>query len=118
MYCIGVTMNSLTPKPARRSHHANHRFNLHPGRAVPGRRTDSSRRSGGDCSGVLRDAERREVMTPAELVAIIEKLPVEAPISDSFEQELFRIGMSDRNHRWYKTQKEHWLGWLREYSSP
>jgi hypothetical protein len=43
-------------------------------------------------------------MSVAELIRVIEKLPSDQPVDDP------RV--------WYKTQKEHWLGWLRDYDGP
>lgn len=40
----------------------------------------------------------------AELIKVIEKLPSDQPVDDP------RV--------WYKTQKEHWLGWLKNYDGP
>ncbi len=57
-------------------------------------------------------------MSPRELASRIRKFPEAAPISDEFEAELKKIGMSDIDRRWYTTQKEHWLGWLSEYDGP
>ncbi len=57
-------------------------------------------------------------MTPVALAAVIEQLPAETPIAERFERELVRLGTSDRGRRWYTTQKQHWLGWLSEYSGP
>ncbi len=40
----------------------------------------------------------------AELRMVIEKLPSDPPVNNP------RV--------WYKTQKEHWLGWLKDYDGP
>ena len=40
----------------------------------------------------------------AEFIRKIERLPSDKPVHDP------RV--------WYKTQKEHWLGWLHEYDGP
>jgi hypothetical protein len=39
-----------------------------------------------------------------QFIQAIEKLPSDKP--------------QDYPGKWYKTQKEHWLGWLREYDGP
>jgi hypothetical protein len=39
-----------------------------------------------------------------QFVAAIEKLPEDEP--------------RDRDGVWYRTQKEHWLGWLSQYHGP
>jgi hypothetical protein len=38
------------------------------------------------------------------LIQTIQRLPSDSPVNDP--------------QKWYKTQKEHWLGWLSEYYSP
>jgi hypothetical protein len=40
----------------------------------------------------------------AALIKAIEQLPSDSPVRD--------------NKKWYRTQKEHWLGWLDEYHTP
>lgn len=42
--------------------------------------------------------------TVEEFIRKIKKLPSDKPVIDT--------------GKWYKTQKEHWLGWLSEYSGP
>ena len=51
-------------------------------------------------------------MTPKQLIKKIEKLPVRAPHTEALEKLLLK------KPHWYANQKEHWLGWLREYESP
>lgn len=43
-------------------------------------------------------------MTVAELLRTIKRLPADPPVHDP------RV--------WYRTQKEHWIGWLSEYDGP
>jgi len=43
-------------------------------------------------------------LSVAELIRVIEKLPADQPVDDP------RV--------WFKTQKEHWLGWLKSYDGP
>lgn len=43
-------------------------------------------------------------MTIAKLVQAIRRLPADVPVE--------QVGV------WYRTQKEHWLGWLSEYHGP
>jgi hypothetical protein len=45
-----------------------------------------------------------KITRPKDLARIIKRLPSDAP----------RI----RHGIWYRTQKEHWLGWLSEYDGP
>ena len=40
------------------------------------------------------------------------------PVTTAFEQALDRQGTWSANKVWYKSQKEHWLGWLSEYAGP
>jgi hypothetical protein len=54
--------------------------------------------------------------SPSSLAATIKNFSVKAPVTARFEKELVRRGTSDIDRRWYATQKEHWLGWLGEYS--
>ncbi len=51
-------------------------------------------------------------MTPKQLIEKIEKLPVRAPHTGALEKLLLA------KPQWYANQKEHWIGWLREYGSP
>jgi len=56
-------------------------------------------------------------MTPQTLRRKIAKLPEAAPITEQFEREIVRR-KSRAQKAWYSSQKEHWLGWLREYDGP
>lgn len=55
--------------------------------------------------------------SPAWLRRKIKRLPDAGPITLEFE-----IAIAARKDRrkdpWYSLQKEHWLGWLREYNGP
>ncbi|MBS0240364.1 MAG: hypothetical protein JSR89_18280 [Proteobacteria bacterium] len=51
-------------------------------------------------------------MTPQELIKKIEKLPERAPHTEALEKLLLK------KPQWYANQKQHWLGWLREYRNP
>jgi hypothetical protein len=42
-------------------------------------------------------------ITIDEFIRVIKRLPSDQPV--------------DNPRKWYKTQKEHWLGWLGEYDS-
>ena len=55
-------------------------------------------------------------MRPSELRKIIEPLPPGGPIHLQLTNDL-RIGAGFSN-AWYSSQKEHWLGWLGDYSGP
>lgn len=51
-------------------------------------------------------------MTPQQLIKKIKALPAHAPYTETLEKLLLK------KPTWYANQKEHWLGWLREYSGP
>lgn len=55
-------------------------------------------------------------MTPAELRARILPLDPDTPLHRHLEHEL-RIGVG-YGSAWYRSQKEHWLGWLATYTGP
>lgn len=57
-------------------------------------------------------------MTPQALSQHIERLAVDAPITASYERAAVARGAWTRRSVWYDSQKEHWLGWLREYDGP
>jgi len=59
-----------------------------------------------------------KIMTPQDMAKRIKKLDVHSPITSRFEKQLIERDMSDVDRRWYRTQKEHWLGWLGQYDSP
>ncbi|MEZ5818913.1 MAG: hypothetical protein R3D44_17705 [Hyphomicrobiaceae bacterium] len=56
-------------------------------------------------------------MTPRQLRARLHDLEAEPPVTVAFERELAANTDSLRKI-WYRHQKEHWLGWLREYNGP
>lgn len=55
-------------------------------------------------------------MTPLVLRAHIKPLPEYLPRTKALESAL-REGVGF-NRAWYRSQKEHWLGWLAEYHGP
>jgi hypothetical protein len=57
-------------------------------------------------------------MTPRALASKIAKLPATPPITTAFERDLKKLRTWGGASVWYSTQKEHWLGWLKEYSGP
>jgi hypothetical protein len=57
------------------------------------------------------------IVTHTELLKAIKRLAVKATIADKFEKDLITLEMSDIDRRWYRHQKEHWIGWLRDYAS-
>jgi hypothetical protein len=54
-------------------------------------------------------------MTPLRLAVKIRTLRARPPMTTEFERVLARRGTWNRSRVWYKSQKEHWLGWLSEY---
>jgi hypothetical protein len=57
-------------------------------------------------------------MTPQELAAKIRKLRPRVPMTTQFERSLVQRGLWSNDGVWYKSQRQHWIGWLREYSGP
>lgn len=57
-------------------------------------------------------------MTPKLLSRKIRKLPLKAPVTARYARALVSRGVWSSEGVWYKTQKEHWLGWLSEYDGP
>jgi hypothetical protein len=57
-------------------------------------------------------------MTSRTLASKIAKLPATLPITTAFERKLRRLRTWGTTSVWYSTQKEHWLGWLKEYGGP
>ena len=56
------------------------------------------------------------ITTAQELSAYIERLSPDSPVTDSLQKEI-RSGFKQQQV-WYRTQKEHWLGWLSCYDGP
>lgn len=54
-------------------------------------------------------------MTPKHLAAQIRNFRAHPPLTDSFERALRERGRWGGKPVWYRSQKEHWLGWLSEY---
>jgi len=57
-------------------------------------------------------------MTPKGLARKITKLRATRPITAGYERTLVIRGVWKSEGVWYKSQKEHWLGWLSEYDGP
>ncbi len=55
-------------------------------------------------------------ITANELANHIKTLNSKSPSSDKLERLLREKQLLKKT--WYKTQQEHWLGWLAEYSGP
>ena len=56
-------------------------------------------------------------MTPKQLRQRILRFPVTAPVTVAFEARLAETTTS-LQRAWYENQREHWLGWLKEYDGP
>ena len=57
-------------------------------------------------------------MTPKSLRNKIAKLRVTAPVTESYSRALEDRDIWSSAGVWYRSQKEHWLGWLEEYDGP
>ncbi len=57
-------------------------------------------------------------MTPHALRRKIKGFEATPPVTLSFERELTKQGTWRAEGVWYRSQKEHWLGWLSEYDGP
>lgn len=68
--------------------------------------------------GASVESDRRSV-SAADLLRVVDQLPVRQPITDAFERQRADSRQSSRNPRtWYGSQKEHLHGWLAEYNGP
>jgi hypothetical protein len=57
-------------------------------------------------------------MTPSALARRIRKLRPRLPRTIQFERALAKRGIWSTDGVWYKSQQQHWLGWLGEYNGP
>jgi hypothetical protein len=57
-------------------------------------------------------------MTPQALRRKIRGFKATPPVTVGFERALIRQGTWSAQGVWYRSQKEHWLGWLSEYDGP
>jgi hypothetical protein len=57
-------------------------------------------------------------MTPKQLASKIRQFPPDLPLTRTYERELAIRRLWGTHGIWYSSQKEHWLGWLSEYSGP
>jgi hypothetical protein len=53
-----------------------------------------------------------------ELARRVADLPLHPPVTTAFERTLKKRGIWGGNRAWYRSQREHWLGWLNEYNGP
>ncbi len=66
---------------------------------------------------------RSRIETPQHLRRAIARLSPKSPITDRFSAQWRCLGIRGGRQQeqkvvWYKTQHEHWLGWLRAYDGP
>lgn len=57
-------------------------------------------------------------MTRTQLLRAIRRLEPECPMTTAFERALGIRDSEDNIRGWYKSQRQHWIGWLNEYSGP
>jgi hypothetical protein len=57
-------------------------------------------------------------MTARQLASKIKKFSDRPPATNRYERELTARGIWSAKGVWYKSQKEHLLGWLSEYDGP
>ena len=57
-------------------------------------------------------------MSPRELARRITLISAKPLVTDGYERALRARGLFNAEEVWYKSQKEHWLGWLAEYDGP
>ena len=66
---------------------------------------------------------RERIETHSHLRRVIRPLSPKSPLTNRFSERWRKlrnrlIGQQERKRVWYKTQHEHWLGWLRAYDGP
>ena len=57
-------------------------------------------------------------MTPRGLARKIQTFRSHPPVTLQLERAMSARGTWNEARVWYKSQKEHWLGWLSEYAGP
>jgi hypothetical protein len=67
--------------------------------------------------------DHRRIRTPRELRQVIESLSPASPLTDRFRSQWRALahvdkGAQERANVWYRTQHEHWLGWLAGWNGP
>ena len=66
---------------------------------------------------------RERIETHSHLRRVIRRLSPKSPLTNRFSERWRKlrnrvVGQQERKRVWYKTQHEHWLGWLGEYDGP
>ncbi len=69
-----------------------------------------------------REAERGFIKTPQQLRRAIARLSPYSPITEKFTVQWAKLGSKcgqlPPKKPWWKTQQEHWLGWLKGWNGP
>lgn len=64
----------------------------------------------------------QDIATPRQLRGLIARLSPVSPMTDRFSAQWRALnrteGQQEQKHVWYRTQHQHWLGWLRAYEGP
>ena len=59
------------------------------------------------------------IARPQDLLRIVERLSAEQPLTDAFSSKWqAQEGEHERKAVWYSNQREHWIGWLRQWDGP
>jgi hypothetical protein len=71
----------------------------------------------------MRPGIDKGIRTPQQLRRAISFLSPASPVTDRFAHNWRSLGrrgsiQQEQSVVWYRTQKEHWMGWLREYDGP
>ena len=91
-------------------------------RVIPWERIQSLLERGSP-RALSRKAHQRRIKTPQALRRVVARLSPESPITDRFSRQWRSLadrdgGQQERRRVWYKTQHEHWLGWLNGWRGP
>ncbi len=112
-----IQLGRIMVRPTRRA--------LSSGRGKPERGVTRSRRTSprAGSEGPRTRTERQTIRTPQDLRRLIERLSPKSPITDRFSAQWREGGrrgggQQEQGKVWYRTQHEHWLGWLEGYSGP
>lgn len=112
-----VRLGRIVVGPTRRA--------LSSGRGTLERGATRSRRAAPRASseGRATRSKRPTIRTPQDLRRVIEDLSPKSPITDRFSAQWRKGGrrgggQQEQGKMWYRTQHEHWLGWLEGYLGP
>jgi hypothetical protein len=112
-----IQLGRIVVRPTRRV--------LSAARVTPERDATRSRRADPRASseGRAMRTKRPTIRTPQDLRRVIEGLSPKSPITDRFSAQWREGGrrgggQQEQGKVWYRTQHEHWLGWLEGYLGP